>query len=87
MLTTTDSALMTCPRACGVDVRDHHSSDQINGGCDTGPMSLEEMCAWFEARGAGDPGCLTTAELVAQYYGHSEDELDEIYAAMCGPTA
>ncbi|BCJ65883.1 hypothetical protein [Polymorphospora rubra] len=29
---------VSCPRNCGVDVRDHNSSGLINGGCDTGPM-------------------------------------------------
>lgn len=78
---------MSCPRACGVDVRDHHSSAKVKGGCDTGPMSLEDMSAWFAARGAGRPGFHTVAELVEEHYGKSEDQLSEMYDAMCGSMA
>ena len=52
---------------------------------DTGPMSLEDMYAWFEMRGAGQPGFSTVTELIDQYYGKTEDDLDEMYAAMHGP--
>lgn len=78
---------MSCPRECGVDVRQHHSTAPVNGGCDTGPMSLDDMHAWFVARGAGRPGFLSTAELIAEHYGKTEDELDEMYDAVCGSTA
>ncbi|WP_328851525.1 hypothetical protein OG994_28255 [Micromonospora globbae] len=30
------SEYTSCPRGCGVDVREHNSSDLINGRCDTG---------------------------------------------------
>ncbi|RAO40477.1 hypothetical protein GAR06_06223 [Micromonospora saelicesensis] len=30
------SDYMSCPRECGVDVREHNSSDLIDGRCDTG---------------------------------------------------
>jgi hypothetical protein len=78
---------MACPRQCGVDVRNHHSTTTVNGRCDTGPLSLEAMTAWFELRGAGQPGFPTTAELVAAHYGKTEDELEALYAAMHGSMA
>jgi hypothetical protein len=31
---------MSCPRQCGVDVRDHHSSDLIDARCDTGTTEV-----------------------------------------------
>ncbi|MGC5318530.1 hypothetical protein ACPXB5_07285 [Micromonospora arida] len=31
------SDYMSCPRNCGVDVREHNSSGLVNGQCDTGP--------------------------------------------------
>ena len=31
---------MPCPRNCGEDVRDHKSSDVIDGGCDTGKTEV-----------------------------------------------
>jgi hypothetical protein len=70
-----------------VDVRGHHSSDLINGGCDTGPMSAADMIAWFEGRGVGRSGYYTMAEAIAEFYGKSEDELERFYDEMCGPTA
>lgn len=81
------ASFMSCPRECGIDVRNHHSSDAVNGGCDTGPMSLEDMTAWFEARGAGQPGFYTAAELVKEHYGKTEDELEALYDAICGSMA
>ncbi len=78
---------MSCPRSCGVDVRFHHSTDQVNGGCDTGPMSASDMRDWFELRGAGQPGCDTVAESLAEHYGKTEAELDAEYDAICGWTA
>ncbi|MFG1658092.1 hypothetical protein ACGFIY_16345 [Micromonospora chersina] len=30
------SGFMSCPRNCGVDVREHNSSGLIDGQCDTG---------------------------------------------------
>ncbi len=64
----------------------HHSSDSANNGRDTGPMSLVDMTAWFEARGAGQPGMATTAELIKEHYGKTEAELDQAYDVICGPT-
>lgn len=32
---TTDPGYMSCPRECGVDVREHNSSGLIDGRCDT----------------------------------------------------
>jgi hypothetical protein len=80
-------SLIACPRTCGADARNHHSSDLVKGGCDTGPMSLDEMTAWFELRGADQPGYGTTAQLVEEHYGKTEEELNELYNAICGPTA
>jgi hypothetical protein len=85
--TAREQSPMACPRACGGDVRDHHSSATVKGGCDTGPMSLEDMSAWFAARDAGQPGFFTVAELVEEHYGKSEDELDKMYDDLCGPMA
>ncbi|WP_018214762.1 hypothetical protein [Salinispora vitiensis] len=34
--TTPESGYMSCPRECGVDVREHASSGLIDGRCDTG---------------------------------------------------
>jgi hypothetical protein len=51
------------------------------------PMSPMDMRAWFEARGAGQPGYATVAELVAEHHGKSEVELDELYEAMHGSMA
>jgi len=31
---------MACPRRCGVDVRDHQSSDLIDGECDTATTTV-----------------------------------------------
>ncbi|MDM4720363.1 hypothetical protein QTQ03_12550 [Micromonospora sp. WMMA1363] len=31
------SDYMSCPRECGVDVREHNSSGLVNGRCDIGP--------------------------------------------------
>jgi hypothetical protein len=76
------SGYMSCPRECGIDVRAHHSSALVNNGCDTGPMSLDDMSAWFEARGAGRPGFCTVAELIEEHYGKTEDEMDRIYDEM-----
>jgi hypothetical protein len=78
---------MSCPRGCGVDIRDHHSSDEVKGGCDTGPLSVQDMRTWFEARGAGQPGFCTVAELIEEHYGKTEDELDKMYDAMHGSMA
>ena len=47
-------------------------------------MSAIDMRAWFEARGAGQPGYATVAELIAEHHGKTEAEL---YEAMHGPTA
>ncbi len=79
--------IISCPRECGIDVRNHHSTDIVNGGCDTGPMSLDDMTAWFETRGAGQPGLVTVAEAIAEFYGKTEAELDDMYSAIHGPTA
>ena len=73
------STRMSCPRRCGKDVRDHHSSDQINERCDTGLMSLDAMTEWFTARGAGRPRMITTWAALAEHYGKSEAELDALY--------
>jgi hypothetical protein len=35
--------LMSCPRSCGVDVREHNSSDLIDGRCDTGPDTSSDV--------------------------------------------
>ena len=51
-----EAGYISCPRQCGVDVRGHWSSSLVNGGCDTGPMGLDDMVEWFEARGVGQPG-------------------------------
>jgi len=83
-MTTT---LIPCPRACGIDIRNHHSTDTVNGRCDTGPMSLDDMWDWFRMRGADQPGFMTTAELIAKHYGKTLVELEEDYAAICGPMA
>lgn len=82
-----EADFMPCLRACGVDIRHHHSTDRITGGCDTGPMSASDMRDWFELRGAGQPGFLTVAELLEEHYGKTQDELDEMYEAMSGLTA
>lgn len=82
-----ESGYMSCPRNCGIDVRAHHSSDLVNGGCDTGPMGVANMVEWFEARGVGQPGCYTMTEALAEFYGKSEDEMDKMYDDMCGSTA
>jgi hypothetical protein len=81
------ATFMSCPRNCGVDVGLHHSSDKVNGGCDTGPMSLDDMRAWFEQRGVGQPRFSTLDEVIAEHYGKTEDELDAIYDAMHGDMA
>lgn len=78
---------MPCPRQCGVDVRDHHSSDLVNGRCDTGLMPLDDMIEWLEARGVGQPGYFTVAEAISELYGKTEDELEAIYAKMHGSMA
>lgn len=78
---------MPCPRNCGVDVRNHHSSGSVNGGCDTGPMPVADMHDWFAARGVGQPGFLPMADAIAEHYGKTEDELNEVYDAMHGPIA
>lgn len=45
--TTPESGYMSCPRECGVDVREHASSGLIDGRCDTGywlaPMGTREI--------------------------------------------
>jgi hypothetical protein len=78
---------MSCPRRCGIDVRDHHSTALVNGGCDTGPMGLDEMTAWFEARGVGQPDGYTMEEAIREHYGKTEAEMDADYAAMHGSMA
>ena len=50
-------------------------------------MSPLDMRAWFEARGAGQPGYATVDELIAEHHGKTEAELDELYEAMHGPMA
>lgn len=81
------ATFVACPRACGIDIRDHHSSDTVKGGCDTGPMSLSEMHDWFALRGAGLPGAFTMAELIEEHYGKAEVQLEAEYNAICGPMA
>lgn len=78
---------MSCPRRCGVDVRAHHSTDVVNGGCDTGPMAIADMVEWFEARGVGQPGYYMVSEAIREFYGKTEGELEEIYDSMCGSMA
>jgi hypothetical protein len=81
------SAFMSCPRQCGTDIRNHHSSGKVNGGCDTGPMSLEDMSAWFEARGAGQPDFYTVAQMIKEHYGKTEDDLEALNDAIHGSMA
>lgn len=82
---------MSCPRNCGVDVRAHHSSDLVNGGCDTGPMSKDAMIEWLTARGVGGPhapsGTMTIEEALLDFYGKSEEEMERHHEEMHGSTA
>jgi hypothetical protein len=87
MTTPINPGYMSCPRQCDIDVRAHHSSTKVNGGCDTGPMSLDDMSAWFAARGAGQPGYYTVAKLIKEHYGKTEDELEAMNDAMHGSMA
>ncbi len=48
-------------------------------------MPLDELEAWIRIRGAEDPSHV--AELLEQYAGWTEFELDEEYDRFCGPTA
>lgn len=76
--------MIHCPRQCGKDVREHHSTDLVNGGCDTGPMPLEDMITWLDERGA-EPGSPVTEQLIAEHYGKTREELDEWYASTIHP--
>lgn len=61
---------MSCPRNCGVDARDHNSSDQVDGHCDTGPARC----------GATDGESVCT--LIAGHLGAHEDDCQ--WFAGCG---
>ncbi len=39
----TTAGYMSCPRNCGVDAREHHSSDRVDGGCDTGNRARDAV--------------------------------------------
>lgn len=41
----TEPAYMSCPRQCGVDVREHNSSDLVDGKCDTEPELRHRVAA------------------------------------------
>lgn len=51
------------------------------------PMPPLDMRAWFEARGADQPGYATVDELIAEHHDKTEAELDELYEAMHGSMA
>lgn len=76
--------MISCPRQCGKDVSEHHSTDLVNGGCDTGPMPFSEMLDWFEERGA-ERTWPTTSQLITKHYGKTRDELNEWYASTIHP--
>lgn len=48
-------------------------------------MTREDLTAWLRMRGVNDEAYL--AELLAQYAGKTEDEMDEIYDSMHGSMA
>ncbi len=62
--------IMSCPRSCGVDVREHNSTDLLRGGqCDTEPgrtaVEIEQVRAWMDWHCLLDGSPITARDIVA----------------------
>lgn len=62
--------IMSCPRGCGVDVREHQSTDLLPwGNCDTDEGRTAavygQIRAWMTRHGLLDRDVITAADIVA----------------------